>query len=148
MGLQNGHRFSVSMSEAFPHGLYAMAVEQAQDFNEATRVRTPAADKQTGELIWTVTCIDRDPEIRGTREVKVKVLASYCPDLPPEIAPNTGIRPVEFSGITVTPYLSEQGRRPRIAFSYRATGVHQQGKAPREPFRHQGSPPGEDGKAA
>jgi hypothetical protein len=147
MALQGGHRFAVSMEEAFGYGLYAMGVEQAMDYDERSGRQSPSKDKQTGQLVWTVTCIDRDPEIRGSREVKIKVLASLCPELPPEIAPGSGIRPVEFSGITVTPYVSENGRRARLALSYRASGVHAQGKAPRE-SRRPGGVSGEDGKAA
>ena len=146
MALQGGHRFAVSMREAFAYGLFAMGVEQAMDYDEKTGRQSPAKDKQTGELVWTVTCIDRDPEIRGTREVKIKVLAPHMPALPPEIAPGSGIRPVEFSGLAVTAYVSDNGRRPRLAYSYRSTGVHAQGKAPMEPMR----PPMQsgDGKAA
>ena len=142
MALENGYRFAVAMGDAFAHGLYAMGVEQAMDFNESTRARTPAKDKQTGELVWTVTCIDREPEIRGSREVKIKVLAPHCPELPPEIVPGSGIRPVEFSGLTVTAYISENVGRPRLAYSFRATGVHQQGKAPGQ-HRPPGQPQGE-----
>jgi hypothetical protein len=146
MALQNGHRFSVAMRDAFPDGLYAMGVEQAMDYDEKSGRQSPSKDKQTGELVWTVTCIDRDPNIRGTREIKIKVLAPYMPELPPEIVPNSGIRPVEFAGITVTPYVSENGRRARLALSYRATGVYAQGKAPQDPVQHKlpmGPPPGE-----
>lgn len=132
MALQSGHRFPVSMAEVFPHGLYAMGVEQAMDYDERTGRRSPTSDKQTGEPVWTVTCLDRDPEVRGTREVKIKVLAGVCPELPVELLPGSGIRPVEFSGMSVTPYVSENGRRARLAFSFRATGVHAQGKAPGE----------------
>jgi hypothetical protein len=131
MALQGGHRFAVSMDDVFPHGLYAMGVEQAQDFNEKTRARTPAKDKVTGESVWSVTCIDRDPDpMVRQKQVVVKVLALRCPDLPPEIVPGSGIRPVEFSGLLVTAYVAENGGRPRLAFSFRATGVHAQGKAP------------------
>jgi hypothetical protein len=142
MALQSGHRFPVSMRDVFSHGLYAMGVEQAMDYDERTGRRSPTSDKQTGDLVWTVTCLDRDPEVRGSHEVKVKVLASHCPELPPEIVPNSGIRPVEFSGLSVTPYVNENGRRARLAFSFRATGVHPQGKTPAEPRPHG------DGKAA
>ena len=145
MALQGGHRFTVSMAEAFRYGLYAMGVEQAMDYDEKTGRQSPTKDKQTGDLVWTVTCIDRDPEIRGTREVKIKVLGPHMPALPPEIAPNSGIRPVEFTGLTVTPYVSENGRRARLALSYRATGVHAQGKTHAD--QRAGHPAG-DGKAA
>jgi hypothetical protein len=147
MALQGGYRFPVSMADVFPYGLFAMGVEQAMDYDERTGRQSPAKDKQTGDLVWTVTCIDREPEMRGTREVKIKVLSQYMPTLPPEVAPNTGIRPVEFSGLMVTPYVSENGRRARLAYSFRATGVHPQGKAPAEPGQRPPAPSGE-GKAA
>jgi len=154
MALQGGHRFAVSMADVFPHGLYAMGVEQAQDFNEKTRARTPAKDKHTGELVWTVTCIDRDPEARA-KEVRVKVTGPRMPELPEEVLPGSGLRAVEFTGLTVTPYVEDGrgGGRARLAFSFRATGVHAQGKAPAGAATVAGrsggqAPAGGDGKAA
>jgi len=148
VALQGGHRFSVSMREVFAHGLFAMGVEQAMDYDERTGRQSPAKDKQTGDLVWTVTCIDRDPEIRGTREVKIKVLGPHMPALPEELTPGSGIRPVEFTGLMVTAYVSDNGRRPRLAYSFRATGVHAQGKAPGQSMHRQPMPPQGDGKAA
>lgn len=134
MALMGGHRFTISMADAFPHGLYAMGVEQATEFNEKTRQRTPAKDKHTGELVWTVTCIDRDPDARA-KEVRVKVTAPVMPALPPELLPGSGLREVAFSGLTVTPYVEDGrgGGRARLSFSFRATGVHALGKAPGQP---------------
>ena len=132
MALLGGHRFVVSMGEVFPHGVYALVVEQAMDFNEKTRARVPAKDKQSGELVWTVTCMDRDPEARS-KEVRVKVSAPVMPVLPEEMVPGSGIRTVDFTGLTITPYIEEPRGgmgRARLAYSYRATGVHAQGKAP------------------
>jgi hypothetical protein len=146
MALQAGHRFPVSMRDVFAHGLFAMGVEQAMDYDEKTGRQSPTKDKQTGDLVWTVTCIDRDPEIRGTREVKIKVLGPHMPALPAELVPNSGIRPIEFTGLTVTAYVSDNGRRARLAFSFRATGVHAQGKAPADPPVQR--PAASDGKAA
>jgi hypothetical protein len=145
MALLSGHRFPVSMADAFPHGLYALGVEQAMDYDAATKRRTPSKDKQTGELVWSVSCIDRDPEAR-VKQFQVKVTAPYCPEMPPEIAPDSGIRPIEFSGMTVTPYVDQRGR---LALSYRATGVHARGKSPErtQGNRAPGQPAG-DGKAA
>src|SRR4051812_13239326 len=101
MALQNGHRFAVSMADAFPYGLYAMGVKQAEDFGERNgqRTTTPSKDKQTGELVWTVTCIDRDPEAR-VKEVRIKVTGPHMPELPEEVLPGSGLRAVEFSGMT------------------------------------------------
>jgi hypothetical protein len=131
MALQGGHRFAVSMADLFPHGVYAMGVEQAEDYDAATKRRTPSKDKQSGELVWTVTCIDRDPDARK-KEIKVKVTGPYMPVLPEEILPGSGLRLVDFSGLTATPYVEEGkgGGRARLALSFRATGVHEQGKAP------------------
>ena len=141
MALQGGHRFAVSMADAFPHGVYAMSVDQAMDFNEKTRARTPAKDKQTGELVWNVTCIDRDPEARA-KQVVVKVTAPVMPVLPGEIAAGTDLHPVDFVSLTVTPYVDEGRGRARLALSFRARGVVAQGKAPGR------SVPAGDGKAA
>jgi hypothetical protein len=132
MALQGGHRFAVSMGDAFPHGLYAMGVKQAEDFNSETRRSKPARDNQHGDqFVWTVTCIDRDPDARE-KEVKVKVTAPVCPDLPEEVLPGSGLRCIEFSGLTVTPYVQEArgGGRARMALSFRASGVHEAGKGP------------------
>jgi hypothetical protein len=160
MALLGGHRFAVSMADVFPHGVYALMVEQAQDFNEKTRARVPAKDKQTGELVWTVTCMDRDPEARQ-KEVKVKVTAPVMPVLPEEIVPGSGIRCVDFVGLTITPYIEEPRGgmgRARMAYSFRATGVYAQGKAPTGTTGSQAGSPGSgaaksvpaagDGKAA
>src|ERR671939_199625 len=131
MALQGGHRFPVSMADVFPHGVYAMSVEQAQDYDEKSGRRSPAKDKQTGELVWSVTGLDRDESTRPRdRQVTVKVSAPVQPVLPGEIAPGTGLHAVEFTGLTVTPYVSESGGRPRLAYSLRASGVYAQGKAP------------------
>jgi hypothetical protein len=119
------------MADVFPFGCYAMSVEQAMDYDEKSGRRTPAKDKQTGELVWAVTVIDRDPEARE-KQVKVKMSGPVQPVLPGEIAPGTGLHAVDFDGLTVTAYVSEGrgGGRARLAYSFRATGVYAQGKAP------------------
>ncbi len=130
MALQGGHRFAVSMGEVFPFGVYAMAVQQAEDFDEKTGRRSPSKDKLTGELVWTVTVIDRDPEARD-KQVKIKVTGAHMPSLPGEVAPGTDLHPVDFTGLTVTPYVNDgNGRRARLALSLRASGMYAQGKAP------------------
>jgi hypothetical protein len=132
MALQGGHRFGESMAVVWPFGLYGLAVDQAMDFNEKTRQRTPSKDKQTGDLVWNVSCLDRDPEARQ-KEIRVKVLGPVMPVLPGEIVPGSGIRCVEFTGITITPYIEEPRGglgKARLAYSYRASGVYEQGKAP------------------
>jgi hypothetical protein len=131
MALQGGHRFPVSMADLYPDGLYAMSVEEAQDYDEKTGRRTPAKDKLTGERVYNVTCYDRGPDVRPRdRQVTVKVSAPVQPVLPGEVAPGTGLHAVVFTGLTVTPYVSENGGRARLAYSIRATEMHGQGKAP------------------
>ena len=62
--------------------------------------------------------IDADPAARD-KSVRVKVAAADQPVLP---APHPGMPfvPVEFAGLTVTPYVNQAGR---LAYSLRATGV-------------------------
>ena len=131
MRLTAGHRFAVTMAETFPFGCYAMGVQQSEDFDEKTGRRSPSRDKNTGEPVWTVLVIDRDPEARD-KQFKVKVSSPYCPVLPGEVAPGSGLHPVEFVGMTATPYVTEAAgmRRARLAISLRATDMVAQGKAP------------------
>ena len=129
MALLGGHRFAVSMGDVFPHGFYAMGVEQAMDWDEKTGRRSASRDKRAdNEWVWTVTGIDRDSEARD-KQVRVKVTAPVQPVLPGEIAPGTGLHAVEFTGLTITPYVSEGRGRARLAFSVRATGVVAQGSS-------------------
>jgi hypothetical protein len=130
MALMGGHRFAVSMGEVFPHGFYAMGVEQAMDWDEKTGRRTASRDKQAdGQFVWTVTGIDRDPDARE-KQVRVKVTAPVQPVLPGEIMPGSGLHSVEFVGLTITPYVSEGRGRARLAFSVRASGLVAQGAPP------------------
>jgi hypothetical protein len=148
MALTGGHRFAVLMAELFPFGCYAMGVEQAQDYDEKSGRRTPSKDKQTGEWVFAVTVIDRDPEARE-KQVKVKVTAPYQPVLPGEIMPGSGLHAVDFTGLTITPYVNEgrAGGRPRMAYSIRATGMHAQGKAPAGSTSAAGAPGRSGGQA-
>jgi hypothetical protein len=54
--------------------------------------------------------------------VTVKIAARVQP-VPPEAAQGVPFRPVEFDGLTVTPYVNESGGRPRVAYSLRASGL-------------------------
>ena len=155
MAVPGGHRFAVSMGEVFPAGVYAFEVSAVEDFNEKTRARTPAKDKATGLRIWAIKCRDRTPDeqARGRKDFTVKIAAEVCPTLPEEIVPGSGIRSVEFSGLTATPYVEEGRDRSRLAYSFWAAGVHPQGKAPGLLAGRAGGPaptsaPGGDGKAA
>jgi hypothetical protein len=128
MAISNGSRLPVGMAEAFPAGcaLVPDSITEAQDWDEATRVRTPSVDKVTGKRVWNLRVVDMDPTLEGrSREVVVKIAADRMP-VPPTRAP---FEPVEFENLTVTPYVDTarcQGRgrcAARIAFSLRATGL-------------------------
>jgi len=120
----------VDFGQVFPHGAYALGVEAVNDFESGK----PARDKATNELMWAVDVIDADPEARGkAKSVKVKVLAPVCPTLPEEI-PGVPFRPVEFTGLTATPWVEftggrdrEGNPRTRINFSLKAKGVQAPG---------------------
>jgi hypothetical protein len=116
------------MSEAFPAGCHLLpdSITEAQDWDEVTRVRRPTVDKVTGQRVWHVRVVDMDPTLEGrSREVVVKIAADRAP-APPTRTP---FEPIEFEGLTVTPYVDTgrcQGKgrcAARMAFSLRATGI-------------------------
>jgi hypothetical protein len=127
--IRNGARFPVAMADAFPAGcaLVPESITEAQDYDEATRTRSPAFDKVTGKKVWQVRVSDLDPELAGrSREVGVKILADREP------APPTGhpFELVEFENLTVTPYVTDKGR---MAYSLRATGLKAARQQPQHP---------------
>jgi hypothetical protein len=123
MALTN--RFKITMLDVFPHGAYLVSeVEPVRDFDKSSPGRpVQAVDKEFGLPVWAVTALDADPEARrGDKTVTVKIAAKHQP-IPPEAPPGLPFRPVEFEGLTVTPYVQETGGRPRVAYSLRATGM-------------------------
>ncbi|MDG6107352.1 transcriptional regulator [Dactylosporangium aurantiacum] len=125
MALKGGSRFSIRFEDVFPAGcvLVPDSIVEAQDYNEVTKARTPALDKLTGARVWTVRVVDMDPDLAGrSREVAVKISAPVQP-VPANGAP---FAPVEFEGMTVTPYVGPTGR---LAYSYRATGFRSSAQA-------------------
>jgi len=128
VALSTGVRLPVSMAEVFPAGCHLLpdSITEAQDWDAATRVRTPTVDKITGQRVWHVRVVDMDQALEGrSREVVVKIAADRAP-VPPTRTP---FEAVEFEGLTVTPYVDTsrcvgQGRcGARMAFSLRATGL-------------------------
>lgn len=123
MALTN--RFKISMLDVFPHGAYLVSeVEAVRDFDKSSPGRpVQSVDKESGLPVWAVSVLDADPDARrGDKTVTVKIAAPHQP-VPPEAAPGVPFRPVEFEGLTVTPYVQESGSRPRVAYSLRATGM-------------------------
>jgi len=118
----------VEFALVFPHGAFAAGgFEAVRDFDASSGDRfVQSKDKMTGLPLWAVEVIDADPEAR-TKTVKVKVAALAEPVLPAAPAGMPFV-PVEFSGLTVTPYVNQAGR---LAYSVKATGVRAAGKAAR-----------------
>ncbi|GAB3211151.1 hypothetical protein GCM10027294_32370 [Marinactinospora endophytica] len=109
----------VAFGTVFPHGAFALGVEAVTNFE----TKRPEVDRETGVPLWAVEVIDADPNARGkAKSVKVKVAAEVCPTLPDEVA-GLPFRPVEFEGMSVLPYVDDNGRRPRVAYSLRARGL-------------------------
>ncbi|OJY49533.1 plasmid replication, integration and excision activator [Pseudonocardia sp. 73-21] len=118
-------RFKVNHGDVFPHGAYVVGeVEPVRDFERSTRERpVQATDKESGLLVWSVSVLDPDPDARkDAKTVTVKISAPHQP-VPPEAIAGMPFRPVEFDGLTVTPYLNENGGRARVAYSFRAAAM-------------------------
>jgi hypothetical protein len=110
----------VDFAHAFPRGAFAAgAFEPVRDFEASKGGRfVQSKDRMSGLPLWQVDVIDGDPQARD-KTARVKVAAPDQPSLP---APAAGLPfvPVEFAGLTVTPYVNQGGR---LAYSLKATGV-------------------------
>jgi hypothetical protein len=123
----------VDFGLVFPDGVYAAGVfEPVRDFDASSNGRfVQSKDKATGLPLWQVEVIDADRQAR-TRTVKIKIAAMVQPMLPVATA-GVPFVPVEFAGLTVTPYVNQAGR---LGYSLKATGVRPPGR------------PAHDGKGA
>jgi len=110
----------VEFGQVFPRGVFAAgAFEPVRDFEASKGGRfVQSKDKQSGLPLWVIDVIDADPAARD-KSVRVKVAAADQPVLPAAPA-GLPFVPVEFTGLTVTPYVNQAGR---LAHSLRATGV-------------------------
>jgi hypothetical protein len=110
----------VQFSHVFPHGAYAAgAVEPVRDFDASKGDRfVQAKDRESGLPVWAVDVIDADPTAR-TKTARVKIASSDQPVLPPA-SPGVPFAPVEFTGLTVIPYVNPAGR---LAYSFKASGI-------------------------
>ena len=95
----------VQFGAVFPDGAYAAGgIEMVRDFDRSTADRlVQQTDKETGLPLWVVEVIDAQENARQ-RTVKVKIAAQVQPVLPPS-APGSPFTPVEFDGMTATPYV-------------------------------------------
>ena len=111
----------VEFAAVFPRGVFAAGgFEPVRDFDasKAGGRFVQSKDKQSGLPLWVVDVIDGDPSARE-KTARVKVAAADQPTLPAAPA-GLPFVPVEFTGLTVTPYVSQSGR---LAYSLRAAGV-------------------------
>ena len=120
-------RIPVHTADVFPDGAYLVGpVEAVMDFNAAKRPdgsRPQQTDPETGLLVWSVPVLDADPAARkADKTVTIKFVAKVQP-VPPENKSGMPFTPVDFCGLTATPYIAETGGRPRLAWSYRADGM-------------------------
>jgi hypothetical protein len=110
----------VEFGTVFPHGAYAAGgFEPVRDFEASKGGRfVQSKDKATQLPLWVVEVIDGDASARD-KTAKIKVASASQPVLP---AGSSGVPfvPVEFAGLTVTPYVNQAGR---LAYSLKATGV-------------------------
>ena len=122
----------VEFGMVFPGGAYAAGgIEMVRDFERSSRDRVvQQMDKVTGLPLWVVEVIDADEQARQ-RTVKVKIAAQVQPVLP-SAAPGSPFTPVEFEGLTATPYVDASRCKggkdkdkcaARLAYSLKATGV-------------------------
>lgn len=118
----------VEFGAVFPDGVYAAGgFEPVRDFDRSEGDRfIQQADKVSGLPLWTVEVIDADPTARA-RTVKVKIATEHQPALPSAPA-GLPFVPVEFTGLTVTPYVNQAGR---LAYSLKAAGVRAPGRGGR-----------------
>lgn len=115
----------VDFAAVFPGGAFAAGgFEAVRDFDRSTNDRfVQSADKESGVPLWSVEVIDPDPQARA-RTVKVKVASAVQPVLPSAPAAGSPFVAVEFTGLTVTPYVNQSGR---LAYSLKASAVRAPG---------------------
>ncbi|GAA3472067.1 plasmid replication, integration and excision activator [Nonomuraea roseola] len=113
----------VQFGHVFPYGCYAVGgVEMVKDFDASSGDRVvQARDKQTGELVWQIPVMDADPSLKAAQKtVAVKIVSPVQP-VPPPPANGMPFTPVEFDGMTVTPYVNAAGR---LAYSIKSADMH------------------------
>jgi hypothetical protein len=118
----------VEFTTVFPRGVFAAGgFEPVRDFEASKSGRfVQSKDKASGLPVWVVEVIDADPQARD-KTARVKVAAADQPVLPAAPAGMPFV-PVEFTGMTITPYVSQSGR---LAYSIKAAGVRAPGRAGR-----------------
>jgi len=130
----------VEFGNVFPEGVYATGdFEPVRDFDASTNGRfVQSKDKNTGLPLWQVEVIDAEKDARN-RTVKVKIPSTTEPAMP---SGSSGMpfTAVEFTDMTVTPYVNQSGR---LAYSIKAAGVRAPGRS-----TGKAAPSGQEQKAA
>lgn len=135
-------KLTVPQETVFPLPPYLVGkVEPVADFQAPQRPdgsRPQQLDKETGLPIWQVAVLDPDPEA-GNRDktVVVKLIAQHQP-VPPENKSGFPFTAVRFTGLTVTPWIDDNGPRPKLSWSIRATGFEEATPASANTGRDQG----------
>jgi hypothetical protein len=120
-----------------PYGALFLSVDKLVDWDRQGAEDNQARD-ENGVRLWVVKVSDQDPDagkFGRSNEVKVKIAAEHQP-VPPagiELPGGITVRPVEFVGITATPYVDSSGCkgnskgthkcRARLAWSLRAESM-------------------------
>lgn len=120
-------RFPVAMDAVFPAGAFIKGeVEAVTNFQAEKREdgsRPQQVDKDTGLLMWQVQVVDPDPEAgKKDTAISVKIAAPVQP-VPPHNDTPFPFTPVEFEGLTALAWVDDSGPRPRVAWSFRASGL-------------------------
>jgi len=100
----NLRRIPVRHEDVFPDGVLFLGIEAAIDFDRRTDVDNQLRDKDSGLRVWQVSVLDPTGD-RGSREVVVKVVGDVQP-----VPPGGMMKPVEFDGLSVTPWVNEKNR--------------------------------------
>lgn len=116
-------RFTPAFSDYFRLGLYQTGpVRPDTEYTgDPNRLGPQKRDSATGLLVWKVTV--NDPGERNPRRKSYEVLLLSDTEPVPttdEIAP--GIRPIELTGLMVTPRVGGQGEFKYLTHTVRATG--------------------------
>ncbi len=114
-------RFAAEFGEVFPFGAFVLGVEPSMEFQSDPQApKRQERDRETNQPVWVVRALDANEEAaRFGAEFKVKIAATHQP-VPPAKLQGFPYAPVEFEGLTITPYANNKGR---IAHSFRARGM-------------------------
>lgn len=149
-------RMRVRFEDVFPEGVGMRgSVTPVEDFDliQAAKAegREPGdvqvRDKESGLRVWEVRVVDFDEDApKNQGEVTVKIAADVQP-VPPSKVDGQKLRPVEFENLTVTAWIDDRGKRPKIGWSLRADGMHAPGGKPNGSTAAKTQGPAEKGAA-